>query len=160
LVASSSAFLLAFVLKPFDAITEARMTTIANAQPQDLPDVLALLDRSELPRDGLADHFDLVLVARDGAQIVGSAAIERYGDAGLLRSVAVDSAYRSQGLGAQLVGSALEQAQRAYRPFTCSPRRLRTSSRASAFAPWRAPTSRPPCSSRWSSRAPARRAPS
>jgi amino-acid N-acetyltransferase len=99
-------------LKPFDTMTEARMTTVANAQPHDLPAVLALLDRSALPRDGLADHFDLALVARDGAAIVGSAAIERYGDAGLLRSVAVDPDYRGQGLGAQLVGSALEQAQR------------------------------------------------
>lgn len=89
------------------------MTEIALARADDLPAVLELLDRSELPRDGLADHFDLALVARDDARVVGSAAVERYGDAGLLRSVAVDRAYRGQGLGARLVGAALERARQA-----------------------------------------------
>lgn len=88
------------------------MTDITLAQAGDLPAVLELLDRSELPRDGLAEHFDIALVARDGAQVVGSVAVERYGDAGLLRSVAVDRAYRSQGLGARLVSAALDQARR------------------------------------------------
>ena len=87
------------------------MTDITPARTDDLPAVLELLDRSELPRDGLAEHFDIALVARDRARVVGSAAIERYGDAGLLRSVAVDSAYRGQGLGARLVSAALDQAR-------------------------------------------------
>lgn len=87
------------------------MLNITTAQQDDLPAVLDLLDRSELPRDGLAEHFDIALVARDGAQVVGSAAVERYGDAGLLRSVAVDPGFRGQGLGARLVGAALDQAR-------------------------------------------------
>ncbi|MEN9938386.1 MAG: hypothetical protein RLZZ387_4965 [Chloroflexota bacterium] len=87
------------------------MTDITPAQTDDLPAVLGLLDRSELPRDGLAEHFDIAIVARDAAQVVGSAAVERYERAGLLRSVAVDPAYRGQGLGARLVGAALDQAR-------------------------------------------------
>jgi amino-acid N-acetyltransferase len=87
------------------------MLNITAAQQDDLPAVLNLLDRSGLPRDGLAEHFDIALVARDSARVVGSAAVERYGDAGLLRSVAVDDHYRGQGLGARLVGAALDQAR-------------------------------------------------
>ena len=87
------------------------MLDVTLATADDLPAILELLDQAELPRDGLAEHFDLALVARDGDRLVGSAAIERYGDAGLLRSVAVDASYRNQGLGAQLVGAALDQAR-------------------------------------------------
>ncbi len=79
--------------------------------PDDLPAILGLLDRNDLPRAGLGDHEFLALVARDGASVVGSAAIERYGEAGLLRSVAVDHANRGHGLGAQLVGAALDLAR-------------------------------------------------
>lgn len=88
------------------------MRTIAAAQPEDLPAILELLDRNQLPRDGLADHLALALVARAGDSVVGSAAIERYGKAGLLRSVAVDAACRGHGLGAELVGAALDLARR------------------------------------------------
>lgn len=87
------------------------MLQVTLATADDLPAILELLDRSELPCDGLAEHFDLALVARDGDQVVGSTAIECYGDAGLLRSVAVDTDYRSQGVGAQLVSAAFDQAR-------------------------------------------------
>jgi amino-acid N-acetyltransferase len=98
-------------LKLVDTLSEMGMTDITPARTDDLPAILELLDRSELPRDGLAEHFDIALVAHDGAQVVGSAAVERYGDAGLLRSVAVDPAYRGQGLGIRLVSAALDQAR-------------------------------------------------
>jgi amino-acid N-acetyltransferase len=87
------------------------MADTSLARTDDLGAILDLLDRSDLPRDGLADHLGLALVAREGERVVGSAAVERYGDAGLLRSVAVDPAYRGQGLGAQLVGAALDLAR-------------------------------------------------
>jgi amino-acid N-acetyltransferase len=99
------------ISKLVNIVAETGMTDITVAQADDLGAVLELLDRSELPRDGLAEHFEIALVARDGARVVGSAAVERYGDAGLLRSVAVDSAYRGQGLGARLVGAVLDQAR-------------------------------------------------
>jgi amino-acid N-acetyltransferase len=51
------------------------------------------------------------LVARDGEAVVGSAALERYGDAALLRSVAVEEPRRGTGLGAALVGAALDLAR-------------------------------------------------
>lgn len=85
------------------------MTTIQiePAAPADLPAVLDLLSASGLPHDGLAEHFDVALVARDGEVVVGSAALELYGEAALLRSVAVTEGLRGQGLGRQLTSAAL-----------------------------------------------------
>lgn len=88
------------------------MPNVTPAQAGDLPELLDLLERSDLPRDGFAEHIGGALVARDAGRLVGSAAIERYGEAGLLRSVAVDAAYRGRGLGAELVEAALGQARR------------------------------------------------
>jgi amino-acid N-acetyltransferase len=89
------------------------MTTIqiGPAAPADLPAVLALLTASGLPHDGLAEHFDAALVARDGEVLVGSAALELYGEAALLRSVAVAEGLRGQGLGRQLATAALDLAR-------------------------------------------------
>jgi phosphinothricin acetyltransferase len=80
------------------------------AQLHDLPDLLALLDASGLPRDGLSEHITTAVVARAGDRVVGSAALELYGAAALLRSVAVAPALRGQGLGARLVRHALDLA--------------------------------------------------
>ena len=84
---------------------------IGAARPNDLPGVLALLERSGLPQDGLSEHVATALVARTGDTVVGSAALEVYGQAALLRSVAVDSALRGQGLGQRLTRAALDIAQ-------------------------------------------------
>lgn len=85
--------------------------TIDAARNSDLPAVLALLERSGLPQDGLPEHVATTLVARSGDAVVGSAALEIYGRAALLRSVAVDSALRGQGLGQRLTRAALDLAR-------------------------------------------------
>lgn len=84
---------------------------IAIVSAQDFPQVLALLERCELPLDGLHDHQATTLVAIADNHIVGSAALEVYHPSALLRSVAVDALWRGQGLGQQLVRVALELAQ-------------------------------------------------
>ena len=84
--------------------------TIEAARNSDLRAVLALLERSGLPPDGLSEHMATTLVARDGDAIVGSAALELYGGAALLRSVAVHGALRGQGLGQRLTRAALDLA--------------------------------------------------
>lgn len=83
------------------------MTAIVPATPADLAAVLALLERSRLPVAGVAAQVSSILVARDGAQVVGSAALEMYGTSALLRSVAVDADRRGQGLGRELATAAL-----------------------------------------------------
>ena len=85
---------------------------IEPATRDDAGALLALMERAHLPTDGLSDHLDAALVARDGDRIVGSAAIEIYADGGLLRSVAVDADRRGTGLGARLTAAAIEDAER------------------------------------------------
>jgi N-acetylglutamate synthase-like GNAT family acetyltransferase len=85
--------------------------TIAVARNSDLPALLALLEQSGLPQEGLADHLATTIVARSGDAVVGSAALEVYGEAALLRSVAVHSGLRGQGLGQRLTRTALDVAR-------------------------------------------------
>jgi amino-acid N-acetyltransferase len=84
---------------------------ISSATASDLPDILELLKTSKLPTDGLADHLATTLVARADDTLVGCAAVEIYGRAGLLRSVAVEGARRGAGLGQRLTVAALELAR-------------------------------------------------
>jgi amino-acid N-acetyltransferase len=79
---------------------------VERARRADVPAVEALLSAAELPLDGAAEAFGLGVVGRDGANVVAAAAIERYGDAGLLRSVVVDGGRRGEGFGHQIVGAA------------------------------------------------------
>ncbi len=85
-------------------------STIAPAEPTDLPAILALLKASGLPEARLADHLATTIVARNGRTVVGCAALELYRSAALLRSVAVDAALRGQGLGQRLTSAALDLA--------------------------------------------------
>jgi amino-acid N-acetyltransferase len=85
--------------------------TIAPATSADLPQILELLERCRLPTAGLADHLDTTLVARNGDRVVGSAALELYGAAALLRSVAVAPELRGLGHGEELTRRALELAR-------------------------------------------------
>jgi amino-acid N-acetyltransferase len=85
--------------------------TIAAATPADLPAIFQLLDDTRLPRAGLDAHVGTTLVAREDGALVGAAALELYGTAALLRSVAVSSARRGQGLGQALTTAALDLAR-------------------------------------------------
>lgn len=85
--------------------------SIEPARTEDLPAVLALLENSGLPKDGLVEHLATALVARDDGRVVGSAALEVYDATALLRSVAVDAALRGQGLGQRLARAALDLAR-------------------------------------------------
>lgn len=82
------------------------------ARPEDLVDILGLLEAAGLPAAGLADHLPTALVARAGGRLVGTAALEVYGDAALLRSVAVGEEWRGRGLGTALVRAALDLGRR------------------------------------------------
>ena len=84
---------------------------VGKATSRELPRVLRLLEESGLPDAGLQEHLATLLVARDEERIVGSAALEMYGDAALLRSVATHSSVRGQGLGQSLTRAALDLAR-------------------------------------------------
>lgn len=84
---------------------------IEAANENDLPAIFTLLEESGLPQEGLSDHISTTLIARENQTIVGSAALELYGTAALLRSVAVADWLRGQGVGQQLTKAALDLAQ-------------------------------------------------
>jgi amino-acid N-acetyltransferase len=81
--------------------------TIAAAKREDLPEIFALLEECDLPKEGLATHISTTLVARKGTEIVGCSALELYQESALLRSVGVKPSYRSRGLGRRLTIAAL-----------------------------------------------------
>ena len=71
-----------------------------------------LLRASKLPLDGFdAPHVTALVARDDGGAIVGSAAIEVYREAALLRSVAVADSHRGRGLGQELTRAALALAR-------------------------------------------------
>src|SRR5262245_47332726 len=80
------------------------------ARFRDVQPVLTLLERLALPIDGLRGHVNTLFVARDGEIVVGSAALEVYGEGALLRSVAVAPEYQRVGLGRRLIDVALDSA--------------------------------------------------
>jgi N-acetylglutamate synthase-like GNAT family acetyltransferase len=84
---------------------------ITRASDADGPSILQLLRDSGLPIDGLVDHLNTAFVARDGAAIVGCAAVEIYPDGALLRSVAVTPAARGRGAGERLAEAAITLAR-------------------------------------------------
>lgn len=82
--------------------------------PAEWPAVLALLRASALPTADLADaDRERFVVARRGGGVVGCVAVEPYGDAGLLRSLAVAPEARGTGLGRRLVAAAEDAARAA-----------------------------------------------
>jgi amino-acid N-acetyltransferase len=85
--------------------------TVEAARAGDLDGVLRLLRDNALPVDGLSDHLGSTLVVRDGDRIVGSAALEVYGDGALLRSVAVAPGRQRSGLGRTLTDAAIDLAR-------------------------------------------------
>ena len=84
---------------------------ITRASEADGTSILQLLRDSGLPIDGLVDHLNTALVARNGAVIVGCAAVEIYPDGALLRSVAVAPTARGHGVGERLTEAAVSLAR-------------------------------------------------
>jgi amino-acid N-acetyltransferase len=83
------------------------------ARPHDLRGALDLLGRAELTEQDVAERWGHYFVVReDDGRVVGVAGLEIHGEDGLLRSVAVDTEYRGQGLAASLVEAAVERAKR------------------------------------------------
>jgi N-acetylglutamate synthase-like GNAT family acetyltransferase len=83
---------------------------ISRASPGDLPEPLSLLTAVNLPHEGVAQHLDGFLIARDAdGKTVGSVGIERHGRLGFLRSAAVVPALQRSGLGSRLTAAVLKR---------------------------------------------------
>ena len=91
--------------------SQNKTISIEPATSADLPVILKLLRQSDLPETGLSEHLATALVARAGHEIVGTVALELYGSAALLRSLAVAPLYQGQGWGRRLTEAALQLAR-------------------------------------------------
>ena len=83
---------------------------LARARPEDLGEALELLERCDLPREGVAESFGHFVVARQAALLVGLAGLESCGPDALLRSLAVAPSHRGRGLGLELLCKAVDLA--------------------------------------------------
>ena len=93
--------------------SQAREIVVETADTEELPAIRALLEASRLPTAGLGDQPTTFLAARQGGRLLGTAALEFYGDCALLRSVAVAEPWRGLGLGVRLSEAALALARSA-----------------------------------------------
>lgn len=84
---------------------------IRAATPADRSSIVSLLHASELSSEGVDPALAGFVVAEQAGNVVGVAGLERYGDDGLLRSVAVSGESRGVGLGARLTQAILDEAR-------------------------------------------------
>ncbi len=82
---------------------------IEPATRNDVGSIKELLTASELPTDGVDEHWRTFIVAREGQRVVGCGGSETYQVAALIRSIAVDPGYRNHGLGRKLVRQLLDR---------------------------------------------------
>lgn len=78
----------------------------------DLPRIRGLLTSAGLPLAGFDSQPERFLLALRGSVLAGCALLERHGDVGLLRSVAVAERERGAGLGEEMVRRLLARARR------------------------------------------------
>lgn len=76
--------------------------SILKANEFDYQQIIELLTKSNLPTEGVREVLSSTIVAKDGEDVIGCAAIEMYNNSTLLRSVAVDDRYQGKGIGLKL----------------------------------------------------------
>lgn len=72
------------------------------ASPNDLDAILALLEMSRLPTEGVADHLASFVVFDGDGALNGAGGLEVYGRVALLRSLVVQAGSRSRGIGSRI----------------------------------------------------------
>ena len=92
---------------------DQRCVTLRPAVQADRDRVAVLLRELELPTDGVADWLHQFWIGEHEGAVVGVAGMERYGAAGLLRSVAVAPEWRGSGIGRALVDRVLAEGRAA-----------------------------------------------
>ena len=91
--------------------TTTSRITLRRASVDDLPVIKDLLTKSNLPVEGVKDSIGSFVVAESDGRVVGVGGVERCGDYGLLRSVAVDPAARGRGVGAAMTERLIADSQ-------------------------------------------------
>lgn len=89
------------------AVGAPRAATVANRMA-----IETLLRESGLPTAGVGENLAHFFVYQgDGGIVLGAAGVELYGNAGLLRSVAVAASVRRRGIAAALIGRIVSRAR-------------------------------------------------
>ena len=91
-------------------MTVSALPSIRPGSPADHAPLLALLEAAHLPTADVPPTLADFLVAEANARMVGAIGLERYGEAGLLRSAVVDPSAQGTGLGQRLVRELLAHA--------------------------------------------------
>jgi amino-acid N-acetyltransferase len=84
---------------------------IRKATLKDLPQVIGILIKVGMPIDGVANHLKHFFIAENHGDPVGVCGIEVMNHIGLLRSTAVISSFRNQGIGRLLIETSLNYAK-------------------------------------------------
>lgn len=98
-----------FFLSYDRGVAEVSEIVITPAGEADVSAIKDLLTRASLPTAGVDDHWQTFLVAREGGKLIGCGGAEAYQTVALIRSIVVDPAYRSHGLGRRLVRQLLDR---------------------------------------------------
>ncbi|HET6268221.1 MAG TPA: arsenic resistance N-acetyltransferase ArsN2 [Acidobacteriota bacterium] len=85
--------------------------SIEQSSPYDLQAIQHLLASASLPWQDIQHHFEYFMVARSPLGIAGCAGLERAGNSGLLRSLAVAAPHQKAGLGTALCTAILDRAR-------------------------------------------------
>jgi amino-acid N-acetyltransferase len=72
------------------------------AQPSDLTEIQGLLESYDLPASDCREHLSNFIVAEENSGVIGVGGFQACGQSGLLRSFAVDHAYKSQGIAEEI----------------------------------------------------------
>jgi ubiquinone/menaquinone biosynthesis C-methylase UbiE/N-acetylglutamate synthase-like GNAT family acetyltransferase len=97
--------------KPATAPVDRVAPALRAATAGDLPAITQLLRAAELPTDGVEALVGDFIVAEAPQGIVGTGAVERAGNDGLLRSVAVAAGWRDRGIGRTIVERLMRDAR-------------------------------------------------
>jgi amino-acid N-acetyltransferase len=81
----------------------ATTLTLRRDDAGDLAEILSLLERSALPTADVHEARPDFVLASDGAVLIGVGGLQRFGKVALLRSLAVDPAWRKIGVGGTIV---------------------------------------------------------
>jgi arsenite methyltransferase len=102
--------------RPSESVREPERSpepvTIEEARADDAQAIEGILAAVSLPGFGVRESISNFLVARAGSKVLGCAGLELYGEAALLRSLAVLPEQRGRGLGGRLAREILKRAQR------------------------------------------------
>ncbi len=93
---------------PDSYVSESTLKNISyrEVREEDVEAIVTLLKTNNLPVSDLNSGKRIFLVALSQEKTVGCVALEIYGDSGLLRSLAVNSDFRGNGIGQKLVAEA------------------------------------------------------